>query len=165
MPVNVDVLQDHLAYSAWASARLLGAASQLTAEERARDFGTADRSIDGTLSHIFGADRVWLTRVTGSPSTGFLAPEEKNLTFLSSAWPALHERWTAWARTLSPESPTEEIIYRDLKGNEWRQPLWQIILHVVNHATHHRGQAAGFMRSLGHTPPPLDLSFYHRKQS
>jgi uncharacterized damage-inducible protein DinB len=165
MPVNIDVLQDHLAYSAWASARLLGAASQLTAEERSRDFGTADRSIDGTLSHIFGADRVWLTRVTGAPSTGFLAPDEKNLGFLSSAWPALHEQWMAWARTLSPASPGEEIIYRDLKGNEWRQPLWQIILHVVNHATHHRGQAAGFMRSLGHTPPPLDLSFYHRKQS
>jgi uncharacterized damage-inducible protein DinB len=155
MPVNLEVLQDHLAYTAWASARLVGAAAQLTEEERTRDFGTADRTIDGTLAHIFAADRVWLTRVSGAPSTAFL----------QIAWPALHEQWMAWTRTLSPASPTEEVIYRDLKGNEWRQPLWQIILHVVNHATHHRGQVAGFMRMMGRTPPPLDLSFYHRKQS
>jgi uncharacterized damage-inducible protein DinB len=165
MPVNLDVLQDHLAYTAWASARLLAAASELTPEERARDFGTADRSVEGTLAHVFAGDRVWLKRVTGAPSTGFLSAEEKNLSFLQTAWPALHQEWIAWAKTLNLASPTQEIVYRDLKGNEWRQPLWQIILHVVNHGTHHRGQVAGFMRSLGRTPPPLDLSFYHRKQS
>jgi uncharacterized damage-inducible protein DinB len=55
-----------------------------------------------------------------------------------------------------------EVSYRDLKGNPWRTPLWQIVLHVVNHATHHRGQAAGFLRALGHAPPPLDLIAYYR---
>jgi uncharacterized damage-inducible protein DinB len=165
MPVTLDVLQNHLAYTAWASARLLDATAKLTAEERARNFGTADRSVDGTLAHIFGADRVWLTRVSGAPSADYPTPEEQNLAFLQDAWPNLHERWIAWARTLNAASPSEEITYRDLKGNEWRQPLWQIILHVVNHATHHRGQVAGFIRSLGHTPPSIDLAFFDRKQS
>jgi uncharacterized damage-inducible protein DinB len=50
-----------------------------------------------------------------------------------------------------------------MRGNPWTQPLWEIVLHVVNHGTHHRGQAAGFLRSLGHTPPKLDLIFYYRQ--
>jgi uncharacterized damage-inducible protein DinB len=40
--------------------------------------------------------------------------------------------------------------------------LWKIVLHVVNHGTHHRGQASGFLRAMGHVPPPLDLIAYYR---
>jgi uncharacterized damage-inducible protein DinB len=54
------------------------------------------------------------------------------------------------------------VDYKDSKGNPYRQPLWQLILHVVNHGTHHRGQASGFLRALGHTPPVLDLVAYYR---
>jgi uncharacterized damage-inducible protein DinB len=36
---------------------------------------------------------------------------------------------------------------------------------VVNHGTHHRGQVSGFLRVMGHTPPPLDLVFYYREQA
>jgi uncharacterized damage-inducible protein DinB len=164
MPVTPDVLREHLAYTAWATKRLLDAASALNPEELTRDFSTADRSVLGTLVHIFGADRVWLTRVQGAPSTGIPGPDEQNLSFLQSAWPALHEQWFAWAAGLTAQAPATEITYRDLKGQEWRQPLWQIVLHVVNHATQHRGQVSGFIRSLGHTPPNIDLAFYCRKQ-
>ena len=58
----------------------------------------------------------------------------------------------------------QPLAYRDLKGRAYEQPLWQLILHVVNHGTHHRGQVSGFLRSLGHVPPPLDLVAYYRQQ-
>ena len=165
MPVTLEVLRDHLAYTTWASKRLVDAASTLTHEELTRDFGTADRSVLGTLSHIFGADRVclpafrvrtfnWLSRPgLNKASHFFRAPGPPSM---GSGPPG------------PPGSPTNapatEITYRDFKGLEWRQPLWQIILHLVNHATHHRGQVSGFMRSLGRNPPGIDLVYYHRKQ-
>jgi uncharacterized damage-inducible protein DinB len=37
------------------------------------------------------------------------------------------------------------------------------VLHVVNHGTHHRGQVAGFLRTMGHAPPALDLIAYYRE--
>ena len=158
------VLQDHIGYTAWASARLLQAAKELGPEELERDFLTADKSVLGTLLHIYFADRLWLARIKGEPFPGMLTDEERTLAHLQTAWPELYERWREWAASLTGESPAREVTYRDLKQNQWKQPLWQIILHVVNHGSHHRGQVSGFMRSMGHTPPPLDLAAYHRGQ-
>jgi uncharacterized damage-inducible protein DinB len=164
MSVSIHALQDHIGYTAWASARIVEAAAGLSGEELTRDFLTADKSVVGTLLHIYSADHIWLARVKGDPFPGLPTEAEHNLAFLQTAWPELYAKWRVWASSLNPESPTREVTYRDLKQNLWKQPLWQIILHVVNHASHHRGQVSGFLRTMGHTPPPLDLSAYHRGQ-
>jgi uncharacterized damage-inducible protein DinB len=160
--VNADTLRLHLAYTRWATARLLDAAGKLTPEEVERDFGTADKSVVGSLAHNFGADRIWIDRILGTAPKGFLSDEEKSLAFLNADWPKLYDRWDRWAEDLTDESVASVAHYADLKGNQWTTPLWQIILHVVNHGTHHRGQVAGFLRAMGHVPPPLDLIAYYR---
>jgi uncharacterized damage-inducible protein DinB len=165
MSVSLEVLRDHIEYTAWATRRLVEAAAQLSPEELTRDFQTGDRTVIDTLVHVFGADRIWLARIEGAPSPGVPAGAERDLARLQTAFPELHGKWRQWASSLTANSPDTQIAYSDLKGRQWKQPLWQIILHVVNHGTHHRGQVSGFIRSLGHTPPTIDLSFYHRGQT
>jgi uncharacterized damage-inducible protein DinB len=166
MAVSPEVLQLHIDYSAWASKRLVDAAAHLSVEELARDFSTADHSVLDTLVHLYAADRVWFWRLQPvGPNPGFVSSTDRSLAVLQHEWPALYQRWKEWARTLTPESADTVVSYQDMRGNSWSQPLWQVILHVVNHGTHHRGQVAGFLRSMGHTPPPLDLVFYHRERS
>ena len=158
------ILELHLDYSAWASRELVNAAAQLSGEELVRDFSTADRSVLGTLAHVFAADRVWLVRVTGAAMPAqFITERDHSLAVLQTEWPALHQRWKEWARGLTEESAVQVLSYKDMSGNPWRQPLWKIVLHVVNHGTHHRGQVAGFLRAMGHTPPKLDLIYYYRE--
>ena len=164
MSVSAGALRSHLAYSAWASKRLVGAAAALSDEELSRDFGTADKSVLGTLAHVLAADRIWLARLQGGPAPWLLTEEHRRLVTLQTEWPALYARWQEWAAGLTDESAQQVHCYTDLRGNPWRQPAWQIILHVVNHGTHHRGQAAGFLRAMGHTPPPLDMIAYFRGQ-
>jgi len=158
------ILQTHLEYSAWASRELVAAASRLSAADLTRDFGTADRSVLGTLAHVFGADRIWLARVTGGP-VRTVSERDRDLAVLQDEWPELHARWKEWARGLTAESAVEMLSYTDLSGNPWTQPIFEIVLHVVNHGTHHRGQAAGFLRTMGHTPPKLDLIHYYREMA
>jgi len=161
MPTSADCVRDHLEYSAWASRRLVDAAAILSPEELTRDFGTSDRSVLGTLAHTFGADRVWLARMTGRPQRG-LSDADRELPAIQCEWPLVYDGWHEWARGMTDESLLTVLDYQDLKGNPWRQSLWQIVLHVVNHATHHRGQVSGFLRAMGRTPPPLDLIAYYR---
>jgi uncharacterized damage-inducible protein DinB len=165
MSISVAAARQHFDYTVWATARLLDAAAKLTPEELNRNFLTADRSVLGTLAHIFGADRLWLKRVQGSPASGFLNDDEGDLPFLQTAFPELHGRWIDRASALTPELLAAEIAYSDQKGNQWKQPLWEIVLHLVNHATHHRGQVSGFLRAMGHIPPSIDFSHYCRRES
>ncbi len=65
-----------------------------------------------------------------------------------------------WAAGWTEASVEERLSYTDWKGNPWISPIWQIALHVVNHGTHHRGQVAGFLRTMGYAPPPLDPRYY-----
>ena len=158
--ISPDLARMHLAYTEWATARVLSAARELAPEELSREFGTAHRSVIGTLTHVFGADRVWLARLTGGPQEW---PPDYDLAGLTADWNALYARWQAWAAGLDEASISERLAYRDLKGNAWTSPVWQIVLHVVNHGTHHRGQVAGFLRAMGKTPPVLDLIAYYRQ--
>lgn len=94
MAMTVDVLRHHLNYTAWASSRLVDAASALSHQELMRDFATADHNVLGTLVHVYAADRVWLGRIEGNPPAPFTVPEQDmKLAVLRSDWPALLERW------------------------------------------------------------------------
>lgn len=150
-------------YSAWASRRLVAAAAQLTEAELTHDFKTADHSVLETLVHTFAADRIWLWRFVGGAHPGFINEADRSLSVLETEWPKVYEGWRQWASSMTDDQVREPLTYRDMKDREWTQPRWHLVLHVVNHATHHRGQVAGFLRSLGHTPPATDLVYYCRE--
>jgi uncharacterized damage-inducible protein DinB len=101
-----------------------------------------------------------MARVTGQPHPPF---PEISFDALRDEWPSLNHRWKEWGLALTDTSAASGISYRDLKGRTWTQPAWQLVLHLANHGTHHRGQVSGFLRTMGHTPPVLDLVAYYRE--
>lgn len=165
MVVSADGLREHLAYHEWANLRLLEGATKLSEQERNYDFQTANHTILGTLVHIFAADRIWLARMEQTSPPEFVTAADHDFTVLQHEWPLLLQRWQKWAGGLNDQQANSPMSYKDLKGKSWSQPLWQPILHTVNHGTHHRGQVSGFMRALGHVPPILDLAYYYRQKA
>jgi len=157
-----NALRTQIDYSAWASKRLVGVAAELSEDELTHDFKSADRSILGTLVHIYAADRLWFGRIEQSPPPEFVSDADYSLAVLQNNWPLLHERWQRWAAGLDDEAALAAFPHTDLKGRRWLLPMWQAVMHVVNHATHHRGQVSGFVRALGHRPPNIDFAAYCR---
>jgi uncharacterized damage-inducible protein DinB len=165
MPLSVEDLRDHLAYSAWASQRLVQAASELTEAELVRDFQTSDRSVLGTLVHTFAADRVWLARLRQSRHLQYSSEADYHLSVLQNDWPDLYRQWDELLAGWYDDAVRADLTYQDMRGRTWIQPIWQLVLHVVNHGTHHRGQVSGFLRTMGRVPPVLDLVAFYRQKT
>ena len=162
MPLSADSLRSHLDYTAWASGLLVDAARQLLPEELNRDFGTGDKSVFGTLRHIYAGDRIWLERVRGDSPGSLIRPGDLDFDALQQAWPEVLQDWKDWAAGLTDATAQSDIPYRLTNGSGDQQPAWQIVMHLVNHGTHHRGAVSGFLRAMGHPPPKLDLIIYYR---
>jgi uncharacterized damage-inducible protein DinB len=151
----------HLQYSGWASRRLLDAVWNLNPEDLTRNAGVSHGSVLGTLSHIHFADRIWYSRVV-DPSEPVI--KEADWSTLEREWPAIQRKWETWAEGLTDAGLTRVASYKSLDGKTTQESVVsQIVLHLVNHATLHRGQAMGMLRQLGITPPGNDLIFYFRE--
>ena len=69
----------------------------------------------------------------------------------------------AFASALSEADAVRVVSYRDLRGHEHGEPLWQLLQHVVNHSTYHRGQIITMLRQLGAEAVSTDLVAYYRQ--
>lgn len=158
--MTADEARNHLRYSGWASRRLLDAAQKLDSEQLHRDLGVANKSVHGTLAHVLMADRVWLNRIKGTVPANPMEQKEA----VETEWPRVMDEWETRSNAWTDKDLMEAIAYKDMKGNPYETPLWQIVMHVVNHATLHRGQVMAMFRQLGAAPPSTDLIFYYREQ-
>jgi uncharacterized damage-inducible protein DinB len=160
MKIDSEFLALQLEYSRWASERSLTAARQLSHEELTRDLGNSHGGVLGTLVHVFSADRVWLSRLQGAPRSTFSDPgEDWTLDTLATAWANVADEFRQWAEGLTD---AEAILdYVNLAGKPGSMPLWQIVMHVVNHATYHRGQITTMLRQLGRPPVATDLHVFY----
>src|SRR5580692_11352770 len=96
MHVSLETLRLHIDYTIWASRRILDAAAGLASSELTRDFETADKSVLGTLLHVYGGDLVWIERMHGTSLTRRPYDEHAPLAVLEAEWPRVWDRWKAY---------------------------------------------------------------------
>lgn len=157
-----------LDYMAWADQELLTACSALTSEELDRDLGISHASLLGTVRHMFIAEHDWLARLRSSlaaPGVEIASellyadpPPGPGLPALLERWPEIWKGLRDFVRMLPESELDAEFLAMGIRVSRSK-----LILHVVNHATLHRGQAIGIFRLLGKHPPGTDLLTYHEK--
>jgi uncharacterized damage-inducible protein DinB len=147
-------------YNKWANARLYGMASALSDEAYRKDVRAYFGSLHGTLNHLLNSDRIWMRRLTGSGDhAGKLnAIVHDDLKSLRAARETEDDRIFNVVTEFDEPALERMWEYRTLNGAPQRQPLHEILAHLFNHQTHHRGQAHTILTVLGVTEPePLDL--------
>lgn len=156
----MDELLELLAFHAWASRRTFETVRELSDEQLHRDLGSSFKSVFETLVHTFGADRAWLGRVEGGAPSRANPADYPDLKTLLAAWNAVLERWPAAVGQLA--DPKQEIAYKTFAGDPNSNSLEQIVKHVVNHGTYHRGQVVAMQRMMGANAVSTDLIGFYR---
>lgn len=110
------------------------------------------------FSHIVNAHQIWNSRINGNqPQAGVW--EVHNLEEIKKNDEINFETSLMILRSLDLEKP---VTYINSKGASYTNPVKEILFHVINHSTYHRGQLASVLKQNDIQPPVTDYIFYKR---
>lgn len=159
---DVHLLYD---YNSWANRRVLDACAPLSAAQLTQNLNSSFPSVRDTLAHIMWAEWLWLERWNGRSPSGPLPGELSSLASVRRRWQEIENDLLKFVRALSAPDLDRVVEYKNTKGNPFSNPMWQMLQHVVNHGTYHRGQITTLLRQLGATPVATDMIAFYREQS
>ena len=153
-----------LDYHYWARDRLLEAVSLLTPEQFTRDLGSSFRSVRDTLAHLYSAEWAWYQRWRGTSPTALLPADQfPDVASLKNAWSEHEAKMRAFLDSQDDEGIKRVHEFKMLNGMAASSPLWQMVTHVVNHGSYHRGQITTMLRQLGAQPAKgMDMIVFYR---
>jgi uncharacterized damage-inducible protein DinB len=161
--MRTDDLLLLLDYNTWANDRVAAAAARagaeiLVAKTTAQSYG----SLRGTLLHVVDGEYAWRTLFeTGAPPAQELAEaDHPTLEDIEARRRQEEAALRRFAGTLGDADLDGILRYTIETGERRERVLWHCLVHLVNHGTHHRGQASATLREHGHTVAELDLSVF-----
>ncbi len=156
-----------LDYNYWARDRVLAAVSSISPEQYTRDLGSSFKSVRDTLVHTYSAEWVWYSRWQGtSPTSPIPFDTFPDLPALQTAWFDLEARTRSFLEQAGDAGIARAMDYKLLNGQPGKAILWQMLQHVVNHASYHRGQVTTMLRQLKAEPPKsVDLITFYRERA
>jgi uncharacterized damage-inducible protein DinB len=163
--MTLDDIRTLFKFNYWAKARLMSVLESLSGEQFVKDLGSSHGGIHGTLVHIVGAENIWLSRWTDQTVLKLLGPEDyPTLAAVRKKWDEVEGGMSQFLASLTEENISAVVTYKTIEGKQFSYPLWQIMQHVVNHSSYHRGQIVTMLRQLGIKPIGTDLIAYYRSK-
>jgi uncharacterized damage-inducible protein DinB len=164
--MNLQDLRTLLDYHYWARDRLLDAVAPLPADEFNRDRGSSFKSIRETVVHIYAAEWAWHQRWIGTSPAALLTSERfPDVESVRTAWTELEGNVRGFVDGLGDAGVAKVFSYKLLSGQDGATPLGEMVQHVVNHASYHRGQVTTMLRQAGAQPAKsMDMIAFFRSR-
>ena len=165
--MTFEDLQTLVEYHYWARDRLWAVVETLPDEPLRRPLGNSFSSVFDTMVHLYGADWIWRSRWEGvSPMALPSSDLYPDLATLRAAWNEEERQIRAILTRLGPDGISRPIEYQGWVGPRQAQPFWQMLQHLVNHGSYHRGQVTTMLRQLGGQPATsMDLIAFYRERA
>lgn len=149
-------------YRAWADDLTYAAVSDISDQELNKERPTTFGSIARTLHHVQIVDEIFRAHLEGRDH-GFTRRTEDEAPApdaLRENAGALNAWWVDFAEAQTPEDLEKSVLFKFVSGADGRMTRAEIILHVVQHATYHRGYVDDMMYQIPAEPPSTDLSVF-----
>jgi uncharacterized damage-inducible protein DinB len=152
-------LQSAISYHVWAIEITLNNCQSLDDKAFIRDLGNSFASVRDTLVHCLMADGAWYHRVQHLPFEKPNPADYPDLASVRAAWQPLLAKWQV---LVGEKDQSERIDYQAFDGTPYNSSFGDIVRHVVNHESYHRGQIAMMLRLLGSKAQSTDVILWSR---
>jgi uncharacterized damage-inducible protein DinB len=152
-------------YNAWADRMIFDAVAALPEGEAEKSRKSLFKNIIHTLNHNCVIDLIWQAHLEGREH-GYTArntPDHPPLDELRRQQQAVDDWYIAWSDALSDAALDEKVNFTLIGGNQGVMTRGEILLHVVNHTTYHRGFVADLFYQVPARPPTTDLPVFLRE--
>jgi uncharacterized damage-inducible protein DinB len=157
---DISLLYD---YNYWATRRILAAGAQVSLEQFINPTAHSFGSLRGTLVHTLDSEHAWRMLLQHSTLDYFQAMKEEDfptLNDLEHRWQQAEGSMRDYLASLSDDALTGIIRYTTPEGEKRERVLWHCLVHMVNHGTHHRSEAAAILTDCGQSPGGLDFTAF-----
>lgn len=161
---DVEHLQTLMRYTAWANQVLYRALAALDERLLAQPRPGRPEGVLGVLGHIYVVGMIWKGHLTRQ-GHGFRTRSLEQTPALATLqqWQADLDGWyLVFAQGLPPAECRAPIDFLFVDGGAGRMTAEQMLLHVSNHGTYHRGYIADMLYDAGAKPPTMDLPVFIR---
>ncbi|MBM3219819.1 MAG: hypothetical protein FJZ38_14280 [Candidatus Rokubacteria bacterium] len=160
--MSLDLIRGLYDYHAWANRRLFDVAVERGEAAVTRDMGPqwSWPTILKMFAHIYGADAIWLGRWKSAAPSSFPGNDLPSMAALRTAWDAFEVQQRAYLDALTEADLARVLDYKNLQGVPQRAPMWQLLQHVPNHATHHRSEINTMLTLISGSPPDTGINSF-----
>lgn len=161
-----ELFVQYATYNTWANGLLLQTIEALTEEQHGQEIVSSFPSIYKTILHLLDAENIWWQRIKlqekiSRPSLNF----NGSMKDLRAEVTKQDKLWQEWISNINEHGLQHEFIYMNSKKERFKQPVFQMLLHLFNHSTYHRGQIVTMLRQLGVEKIPVtDFIEWSRKK-
>ncbi|GAB4091181.1 DinB family protein [Flaviaesturariibacter terrae] len=150
-----ELLLSYARYHAWANDQLLQVMQSMPEEQWTREVPSSFPSLRKTLLHVLDAESIWWQRMQLQekivrPSDNFGGDGVA----IAQALRKTDQQWLEFVQKAGEHVFTHEFIYADLRKQQQKSMVSNVLLHLFNHGTYHRGQVVTMLRQLGVTTIP-----------
>jgi len=145
-----EILTQLAAYNIWANQLLLDAIYLLPEEKYKQEIPSSFNSLFKTVLHMLDAESIWWQRM--KLQERIIRPSEHITSDMKDAGNALlnqNRQWAEWISSANEHQLHHVFQYQNTKKEQFKQPIYQMLLHALNHGTYHRGQLVNMLRQLG----------------
>jgi uncharacterized damage-inducible protein DinB len=164
--MNIQDIKFIYEYNYWANRKILEAASKVT-EEKFLDsaefpFGIAKGgSLRSTMLHVVDAEYGWRGFFEFKKFGEDLNPDDfPTIQALERKFQEEEKAMRAWLDRIADDDINGQVTYTNDEGILRTRTLWHCLLHVVNHGTQHRSEAAALLTRHEASPGDLDFTFF-----
>jgi len=151
-------------YNQWANKSVFDAVAALPEGEAVKSRVSLFKNMVHMLNHNYVIDRIFQAHLEGRPH-GYAARNTADHPPLAELWTAQQEVdgwYVAWSDRLTQAQIDEQIDFKYVGGGEGRLSRGEILLHIVNHTSYHRGFVGEMIFNLKIRAPAADLTVFLR---